>query len=173
MEFETERLIIRKMTENDFDGLKYYLSDKETMSFYKEPFDDTKVKRWLDFSLSNYKTYGFGWYALVLKETGKIIGDCGLSMQIINHRIKPELGYHIHKDYWRKGLGKEASKVIIDWYFKETPFNELYSYMEKENVASWSLAVANGMKKVDEYQDNDGSTLVVYVITRKEWESKH
>ncbi len=102
-----------------------------------------------------------------------MIGDCGITMQSINGKIRPELGYHIHKNYWRQGLGKEASKAILEWTFHNTPFNTIYSYMEKENVASYSLAIANKMKKVDEYIDKDGSTLLVYAITRKEWENSH
>lgn len=44
-----------------------------------------------------YKIFGFGLWAVVLKETDEVIGDCGLTMQIINGQIKPEIGYHIRK----------------------------------------------------------------------------
>lgn len=40
---------------------------------------------------------------MCLKDTGELIGDCGVTMQNINGQIKPEIGYHIRKDYQRKG----------------------------------------------------------------------
>ena len=55
---------------------------------------------------------GFGLWAVCLKETGEMIGDCGLTMQFINHTIKPEIGYHIRKDYQRNGYAKEAAIVM-------------------------------------------------------------
>lgn len=41
--------------------------------------------------------FGFGLWAVVLKETGELIGDCGLTMQNVDGVILPEIGYHIAK----------------------------------------------------------------------------
>ena len=43
--------------------------------------------------------YGFGLWAVVLKETGAFIGDCGIFIQNIDGEMLPEIGYHIHKRY--------------------------------------------------------------------------
>lgn len=53
--------------------------------------------------------------AVCLKETGELIGDCGLTMQNIGGVIKPEIGYHICKDMQRKGFAKEAASSVRDW----------------------------------------------------------
>lgn len=55
---ETERLILREYTMNDFDDLYEILSDAETMKHYPAPYDEKGTRRWLNWSLENYKTYG-------------------------------------------------------------------------------------------------------------------
>lgn len=107
MILETDRLILREYTQDDFDAIYEILSDVETMKHYPKPFDAEKVHYWINWNLENYKTFGFGLFAIVLKETGKLIGDCGITMQTINGKIKPEIGYHIHKDYQRKSFWKD------------------------------------------------------------------
>ena len=97
-----------------------------------------------------------------------MIGDCGITMQNINGMIKPEIGYHINKRYQRQGYAKEAAFACRDWAFENTPFNILYSYMKKTNVASIATAMANGMSKVDEYTDEENELTVVYAIKKEE-----
>ena len=168
---ETDRLILREMTEGDYDALYAYLADPEVMKHYPHPFDEEKVKNWIKRNIERYRIFGFGLWAVVLKETGEVIGDCGLTMQLINGQIKPEIGYHIRKDKQRKGYGSEAARACRDWTFEHTPFNIVYSYMKSTNVASYSTAAAMGMKLVDEYEDDKNGKSKVYSITREEWES--
>ena len=84
MILETERLILREYTWADFDRLYEILSDPETMAHYPKPYDAAGVRRWIEWSLDNYEKYGFGLWAVELKETGAFIGDCGLTMQNID-----------------------------------------------------------------------------------------
>lgn len=63
-----------------------------------------------------------------------MIGDCGFTLQNINHNILPEIGYHIRKDYQRRGYAKEAAIAVRDWTFKTTTFNYIFSYMNAENI---------------------------------------
>ena len=169
MVLETERLILREYTWQDFDALYALLSDPVTMQHYPKPYDEAGTKRWIDWSLQNYQKYGFGWWAMVLKETGEFIGDCGITMQRIDGQLLPEIGYHIDKAYWRQGYGKEAAKAVRDWAFTHTKLDALYSYMTAGNVASYSTAAAAGLKKVKEYEDPEDGPLYVYAITRVEW----
>ena len=91
-------------------------------------------------------------------------------MQMINNQIKPEIGYHLRKDMQHKGFAKEASLAVMDWAFTNTPFNTVYSYMKKDNIASAAVAVSYGCKKLDEFIDSENETTVVYGITRRERE---
>lgn len=166
---ETERLILREMTEQDFDALFAVLGDPEVMQHYPNVFDETKVREWIHRNIERYEIFSFGLWAVVLKETGELIGDCGLTMQQIGGNIKPEIGYHIRKDMQRKGYGTEAAKAVIDWAFTNTPFQVLYSYMKHTNAGSYRTAISAGMKLVEEFPDKVNGITKVYAITREEW----
>ena len=168
---ETKRLIVREYTADDFADLFAILSDSETMKYYPKPYDENGVNRWINWCIDSYQKYGFGLWALQLKDSGKFIGDCGISMQNIDGQSLPEIGYHINKDFWRQGYAKEACEEVKKWFFENTNFDCVYSYMNKENIASVNTAKSNGMKFVKEYFDGE-ENLCVYAITRKEWESK-
>ena len=45
---------------------------------------------------------------------GKLIGDCGITIQNIDGELLPEIGYHIHKDFWRQGFATEAAAAVRD-----------------------------------------------------------
>lgn len=170
MQLETQRLLLRELTPHDFDALYEIFSDAETMQHYPRPFDEAKVRYWIDWNVENYQVYGFGLLAVVLKETGRLVGDCGITMQNIGGKIKPEIGYHIHKSHQRRGYAKEAARACRDWVFENTPFNMIFSYMKYTNVGSYSTAVANGMHLLEEFEDDVNTVTKVYGITRKEWE---
>lgn len=171
MQLETERLILREYTMDDFDDLYEILSDEETMKHYPKPFDEEKVRYWINWNITNYETFGFGLWAVVLKDTNEMIGDCGITMQIIDGEIKPEIGYHINKKYQRRGYATEAARKCRDYVFQNTPFNIIYSYMKYTNIGSYSVAIKNGMKLIKEYDDPKNIISKAYAITRKEWES--
>ena len=172
MIIETKRLILREMTLEDQNDVRNVVADPATMKFYREEFLEKYAQRWITWNLENYQKYGFGLWAIILKETGEFIGDCGLTMQRIDGEILPEIGYHIHRNFWRQGYGKEAAKAVRDWAFNNTKFDCLYSYMTSDNVPSYSTAASIGMKKIKEYlpEDDEEGMLSVYAITKKEWE---
>ena len=154
MRIETQRLLIREMTELDYDALYRVLADADIMQHYPYAFDEARVRGWISRNMDRYKTFGFGLWAVCLKETGEMIGDCGLTMQLINGEIKPEIGYHIRKDQQRKGYAKEAAVAVRDWTFRNTPFNKIYSYMKYTNEPSAKTAVSYGCRLVDEFKDD-------------------
>lgn len=169
MVIETERLILREYKWSDFDAIYEIISDAETMQHYPKPYDEAGAKRWIEWSLQNYKQYGFGLWAAILKETGEFIGDCGVTIQNIDGQQLPEIGYHINKRFWRKGFGSEAARAVRDWAFENTEYDILYSYMKYTNTGSYSTAKAIGMRKIKEYPDEQNKLLCVYAITREEW----
>lgn len=166
---ETERLLLREYMPDDFNALYAIVSDPETMAHYPAPFDEARTRRWIDWNLENYAQYGFGLWAVMLKETGEFIGDCGITMQNIDEEMLPEIGYHIHKKYWRRGFAKEAARAVRDWAFLNTNYNVLYSYMKYTNEGSWRTAMANGMKKAKEYPDPKNTISYAFSITKEEW----
>ena len=170
MVIKTENLLLREFTHEDFPALFEIFSDPETMRHYPKPFDENRIKDWIEWNLQNYEEYGFGLWAVVLRETDEFIGDCGLTIQNIDGESLPEIGYHIHKNHWRKGFGSEAASEVRDWAFMNTEYDCLYSYMKYTNIGSYSTAIAIGMKKVKEYHDEKNGISYAYAIKREEWE---
>lgn len=168
---ETERLILREMQESDYNALYAVLADSDIMRHYPYTFDETRVRGWIVKNIERYHIFGFGLWAVVLKSDGKMIGDCGLTIQNINGVYRPEIGYHIRKDCQRKGYAKEAAASVRDWTFSNTPFRLVYSYMKSANTASSFTAHSIGMRKVDEFRDEENDITEVYGIARAEWEA--
>lgn len=69
-----------------------------------------------------------------------------------------------------KYLSRAVWVEACGWVFENTKYDTIYSYMKYTNVASYSTALANGMKKVKEYPDLKNEISYAYAITRKEWE---
>ena len=169
MIIETENLYLREMNMDDFEALSAVISDEENMCHYVKPYDKEGVIRWINWCMDSYQKYGFGLWALCLKENDEMIGDCGLSMQNIDGQMLPEIGFHIRKDLHRKGYGKQAAEAVRDWAFEHTQFPALYSYCTADNVASYKTAEAIGMSFLKEFKDKDNITDRVSIITRQDW----
>ena len=89
---ETERLYLRKLNKDDFSNLCSILQDAQVMYAYEHAFSDDEVSEWLCRQLSRYEKDGFGLWAVILKETGEFIGQCGITMQDCNGTEVPEIG---------------------------------------------------------------------------------
>ena len=162
----TERLFLREMTEDDFPALYAVLADRNIMKHYPYVFDEERVRQWIAVNIERYRIFGFGLWAVCLKDTGEMIGDCGLTMQMIGGMIRPETGYHIRADMQRKGYAKEAASAVRDWAFGNTPFNCIYSYMKSTNIPSIRTALAYGCRPDGEYTDESGDVTKVFSVCR-------
>ena len=108
MLLETKRLLLREMNPDDFQALFQVLGDPETMWHYPYTFDGKHVRDWIERNMNRYRKDGFGLWAVCLKDTSELIGDCGLTLQNINGEMLPEIGFHIRRDCQRKGYANEA-----------------------------------------------------------------
>ena len=149
MILETERLILREYTWDDFDGLYALLSDPETMCHYPKPYDEAGTRRWIQWNLDNYQKYGFGLWAVLLKETGELIGQCGLTMQPWKDREVLEIGYLFQRPHWHKGYATEAARACRQYAFEELGAAEVCSIIRDTNTASQRVALRNGMTASD------------------------
>ena len=166
MKTETDRLILREMTYDDYDALYNVLADSDVMCHYPCTFDEKRVRGWIEKNIRRYAVFGFGLWAVCLGETGEMIGDCGLTMQSIDGMILHEIGYHIAKEHRRQGFAREAASAVRDLVFANTPFHEVFSYMRKDNLPSSMTARSIGMSKVEEYND-DGRLTEVRSVKRE------
>lgn len=148
---ETERLYLREMTQNDFGALCRILQDEETMYAYEGAFSDEEVQEWLDRQIGRYKRHGFGLWAAVLKETGEMIGQCGLTMQPWKDREVLEIGYLFERRYWHNGYATEAAVACREYAFEKLGAQEVCSIIRDTNIPSQRVAERNGMTVADSW----------------------
>ena len=163
---ETSRLILREFAADDADALALVLSDAETMRFYPAPFDRAGVEQWIARNQRRYAEIGHGLWAMILKESGKLVGDCGLSVQNVEGADEVEIGYHVRRDLWGQGLATEAARACRDYGFSHLPVERIVSLIRPENLASRRVAEKNGMVVWKEVMWHDLAHLV-YAVHRQ------
>lgn len=145
MILETKRLYLRELCSSDFSALCKILQDAEVMYAYEHAFSDAEVTAWLQNQLRRYRENGFGLWAVVLKETDAVIGQCGLTLQPTPSGEVLEIGYLFQKAYWHKGYATEAAQACKEYAFQVLQAEEVYSIIRENNYASQRVAVRNGM----------------------------
>lgn len=151
MTIETNRLVLREMQQSDYSALSRILQDSEVMYAYEGAFTDAETQEWLDKQINNYNECGFGLWAVTLKTTGEMIGQCGLTLQCYNDKQVYEVGYLFQKAFWHQGYAIEAASACRDYAFNNLNIDEVYSIIRDTNVASQNVAKKNGMKKIDTF----------------------
>lgn len=151
MILETERLILREMSQVDFQDLCKILQDDDVMYAYEGAFSNEEVQEWLDRQIERYKEYGFGLWAVILKETNELIGQCGLTMQDYNGDKVMEVGYLLQKKHWHQGYASEAAISCKHYAFNQLKAKEVYSIIRDTNIASQKVAKNNGMTFKDSF----------------------
>lgn len=151
MILETERLYLREMNQGDFAASCKILQDDETMYAYEGAFSDQEVQEWLDRQIFRYRKWGFGLWAVILKETDKMIGQCGLTMQPWKNEEVLEIGYLFNRMYWHRGYALEAAEACKEYAFKVLKAEEVCSIIRDTNRSSQKVAVRNGMSVKDSW----------------------
>lgn len=164
MNIESRRLLLRELRQSDLDDLSAVLCDEETMQYYPAPFSREKVKSWINWNIESYCRNGFALMAVIEKKSGRLIGDCGITLQDIEGETLPELGYHIHKEFWNEGYATEASALITEHAFDALKMRKLHTYTAKENKPSIRVAEKNGMHYVKSFQKTVMGSVVDEVL---------
>lgn len=151
MILETERLYLRELNQGDFHALCRILQDEETMYAYEGAFTDSEVQEWLDRQLARYQRWGFGLWAVILKETDGMIGQCGLTMQPWKDGEVLEIGYLFERKHWRRGYATEAARGCRQYAFDVLNADEVCSIIRDTNMASQRVALRNGMTIADSW----------------------
>ena len=145
MILETERLYLREMNQSDFESLCKILQDEDTMYAYEGAFNVDEVQEWLDRQIFRYQEWNFGLWAVILKETNQMIGQCGLTMQPWKDENVLEIGYLFERTYWHKGYAIEAAKACKKYAFEILKADEVCSIIRDTNIASQKVAIRNSM----------------------------
>lgn len=145
MHLETERLVLREMSAADLPALRANLQDEETMTAYEGAFSETMVQDWLQRMLDRYMTAGFALWAVELKSSGEVIGQCGLTKQHILDEDVIEVGYLFNRAYWHHGYATEAAAASRDYGFNELGLDRVWAQVRDTNIASMNVAIRLGM----------------------------
>ena len=145
MILETERLSLREMNDDDFADLCEMLQDPVVMTAYEHAFEDEETRQWLENQKRRYREDGFGFWAVLLKETGEMIGQCGLTRQCVGENCVLEIGYLLKKDFWHEGYATEAATACKQYAFEVLEAEEVFSIIRDTNTASQAVAKRNGM----------------------------
>ena len=171
---ESKRLILRKLTKDDFEALKRFLGDPEVMYAWEHGFTDQEIYDWIEKNLKRYQKDGFGYFAVIEKSTGELIGNIGLIKEEIKGKSELCLGYILAKRFWGKGYAREGAQACMDYAFKYLIADQVIADIRPENTPSRLVADALGMKQEGEfikiYQHKEMPHLI-YKKTRDDLES--
>lgn len=160
---ETERLYLRELVLADTVELSKVLSDPDSMKYYTKPFNMERVEKWIQWNIDNYRKYNHGLWAVILKDGEKFLGDCGITMQLIDKETVPEIGFHIIKNYCNKGYATEAAIACKEYAFTVLKYPSVFSYTTVKNVPSQKVAEKMGMQKYKEFEKN-GERQIAQVV---------
>lgn len=168
---ETRRLVLREETEDDLGALCAILGDEATMAFYPRPFTAEEVLAWIRRNLERYRTLGFGLWAVTLKEEDQVIGQVGLTPQLVNGAEEMEVGWQIERRRWGRGYATEAALASRDFAFAEAGLDHIISLVRPDNAPSARVAAKLGME-VREQVTRAAVPHDVWELTRPRWERR-
>ena len=147
-QLQTERLRLRLFTLADVQVMFELNSDPEVIKYAEAtPARDLQEarQRLEEGPLADYEKYGYGRFAVELKETGNVIGFCGI--KYLPEIDLPEVGYRYLKQYWGRGIGTEAAMACVDFARDDLKIKKLIALIMPENAGSIKVAEKLGMSK--------------------------
>jgi [ribosomal protein S5]-alanine N-acetyltransferase len=162
---ETDRLIIREFTRDDAQAVYDFNAPVEVNRYTGDvgrcnsPEDALSIIE--NIWLREYAQYGFGRWAVVFKETAKVIGFCGFKYEPSLKGV--DIGYRFHPDYWGKGIATEANLACFAFARSHMALDAVFGEVVIENVDSIKVIKKLGMKLVKQYQQ-DGFNIAQYKV---------
>lgn len=171
---ETERLTLRLFEKDDLPQMEDLFKDPQDRTFLAmphEPSTSELIKLWWGYCTKRYESDRGGENAMIDKDTGKLVGQCGLLVQNVKGKEELEVSYAVLPRYRNKGYATEVAKKMRDFAFEQNFANSLISIIHRDNHKSENVAIKNGMTKTDELVLWD-IPVYIYRISKKEWQAK-
>jgi [ribosomal protein S5]-alanine N-acetyltransferase len=160
---ETKRLIIKEYSYKDIPALNKIFSNSKTMSFWPAPFTEQQTENWVHININRYEEAGFGRWAVIIKETNELVGDCGIMISEIDGKQEKDLGYIFHYPYWQKGYAVEAAEACMKHAFNNLAIERLCANMAFDHIASRKVAEKIGMKKEKEFHNSRNRNILTFL----------
>jgi [ribosomal protein S5]-alanine N-acetyltransferase len=146
MKIETSRLILREFDRSDLPSLTPILADPQVMKFSTMGIHSiSQTEKAIDNFIDSYKRFGFGLWAVILKESDLLIGYCGLAIDRIDDKDEPEVGYRLDSKFWGKGFATEAALASIEYGFDRIELPYILGAAQRQNIASVRVLEKIGM----------------------------
>ena len=175
---ETDRLILRQVTQDDANSLLKYLSDEDVMKYVGlEPFES--ISDALN-EISWYKSIfekgtGIRW-GISLKNQGEVIGSCGF-LNLVKAHYRSEIGVELSAEHWGKGIASEAFEAIIRYGFQQMNLQRIEALIEPPNNPSQKLVekqgfIREGLLRNYEYNNGKFDNLYMYSLLNQDFNIK-
>jgi RimJ/RimL family protein N-acetyltransferase len=142
---ETPRLVLREMSLADMDFVAAMLADPQVMRFYPKCYTREESETWVRRSLDRYARHDHGLWLVLDRAAGQPVGQVGLVVQNLQGVEEKEVGYLIHRPFWRRGFATEAALACRDYAFAALAVERLIALVRPENVPSQGVARKLGM----------------------------
>ena len=142
----TERLVLREMTGADLDHIAALFGDEEVMRYYPKPMTRDEARSWVEWNQRLYRSQGFGLWAMVLRDTGEFVGDCGLTPHYVDGIKEIEVGYHVRTSLQGNGYATEAASAARDFARDVLFLSRLIAIINPANVPSQRVAGKIGLR---------------------------
>lgn len=168
---QTPRLVLRELTDDDHAALFEMYQDPRMNRFIGGPPPPREEywRRVRETWPAYYARHGFGLWATVRKEDGRLMGRCGLLSQEVDGERHVEVAYALAPQFWGRGYATEAAIASRDHAFRTLDAPHVISLILPENTPSINVAGRNGMT-LWKMADFRGYHVRVYRVTRAEWE---
>ncbi|WOE30630.1 MULTISPECIES: GNAT family N-acetyltransferase [unclassified Acinetobacter] len=150
---ETERLILRQWQVQDYLPFINMGLDPEVMQYFPDLLTREESLQFIDTVKDIIDQNQWGFWAVVLKQTGEFIGFIGLHHQPEQFEFSPcvEIGWRLARQYWGNGYATEGAKAAIVYAFNQLNLNKIVSFTAEINLPSQSVMKRIGMSKVGEF----------------------
>jgi RimJ/RimL family protein N-acetyltransferase len=180
---ETDRLVLRRFTENDVDNLVELDSDPAVMHFInggrptpRHEIESDVLPMFLDYYA---RFVGYGFWAAIEKSTGRFVGWFHFRPMNDAPADEVELGYRLNRSAWGKGYATEGSRALIHKGFAELGVQRVVAFTMVVNVASWRVMEKAGLRLVrrfhqpwPDYIEGEEEGDFEYALLRSEWEEQ-
>jgi RimJ/RimL family protein N-acetyltransferase len=138
---------LRQFRESDLDALAAMVGDAQQMTFYPRAKTLVEALTWLRRNRSLYQEHGFGFWLIELLPRRSFAGYCGIRPLELDGVSEIEMGWHVHKRFWRQGVATQAATSVVDAAVGRFAISRLVALVHPEHVASRRVAESIGMRQ--------------------------